>query len=252
MASNYRLGILTAFFNFCLDNCYGGLVWDPTRGVKKIRITNSKISRVLSLREMALAVVAARELDRRNTADGKVSTWADYITLLCLTGCRKSEIYEAMCKEYDPKTGVFTISPERYKTSMNASLPLGPTGRAIFKRHCKRGETFILPYQSGIRTGQDAHMIEKVTDIMSELAGETIERWTPHSLRYSFRSNIRKAKIADSELADKLIHPLRKEQFSQHYDPDFFDEKREALEAWDKRLNEEIEAVVAERIAAVA
>ena len=72
-----------------------------------------------------------------------------------------------------------------------------------------------------------------------------------HSTRYGFRGGIRKAKIADSALAEIILHPKAADDLVE-YDPDWFDEMRDALTAWDVLIPEEIVAIAAERIKRIA
>lgn len=247
--SNMMVTQCRMFFRFCLENGYDNLLRNPALAVKKMRhLTGRRKRRVMTMREMALAILAAREFDREK---GGETCWADIITLICMNGNRKTEVKEAAACEWDRKERVWRISPERYKTDVEAVLPVGPTSAAIFEKHCRRNG-FLIPYQTGVRTGQDTHVRNRLWALMEEISGEKIEEWWFHSLRYGFRANIRKAKIADSELAERIIHPCRSDEMSSHYDPEWQDEMREALAAWDAHLNAEIKTVLAERLALAA
>lgn len=247
--SNTILSMTRTFFKFCLDSGYDDLTRNPCASVRPIKtITGRKPKRVLTIREMALLILAARELDKRNR--GK-TTWADALSLLVLNGNRKSEAFEAMGDEWDPVSGLWRIGGARYKTGVDCILPVGPTSASIFRRRARPGE-FLIPSQSGIRTGQDRHICDRLTDIMIEIGGEPISRWSMHAIRYGFRSNIRKEGIADSELAERIIHPGRDGEMAVHYDPDWLDEMRVALAAWDKRIAAEVTAVCSSNIVSVA
>lgn len=243
--SNHTLSIARTFFKFCLDNGYDDLARNPATPIKPIKAINgSKPKRVLSLREMALLVMAAREFDRRR---GGKTTWGDIVSLLVLNGNRKSEVLEAMGDEWDSETGLWRIDAQRYKTGVNCVLPVGPTSAAIFAQRAKQGR-FLFPAQSGVRTGQDRHICDALTKIMEEIGGDPVKRWSMHCIRYGFRSNIRKEKIADSELAERIIHPGAGGDMSVHYDPDWLDEMRDALANWDARIASEIVMIGAEKI----
>lgn len=243
--SNHILSIAKTFFKFCLENGYDDLSRNPASPIRAIKvIKGSKPKRVLTVRELALLVMAARELNRRT---GGKTTWGDIVSLLVLNGNRKSEVFEATGEEWDRVGKIWRIGGARYKTSVECILPVGPTSTAIFDRRAISGE-FVVPAQSGVRTGQDRHICDKLTGIMTEIGGEPVERWSFHCVRYGFRSNIRKEKMADSELAERIIHPKAGGDIAVHYDPDWLDEMREALEAWDDRIATEIASITAERI----
>ena len=107
---------------------------------------------------------------------------------------------------------------------------------------------FLIPSSRGIRTGNDRYALEKLRLAMEEIGGAPVPRWTMHAIRYGFRSHIRKSKIADSELAERLIHPKAKAAMDQYYDPDYFAEMREALTAWDKLIQDEVAQIVGQRL----
>ena len=236
------------FFKFCIENAYDDALRNPAMAVKPIKVVGSRKQRVLSVREMALLILAAREFDARN--EGK-TTWADIITLVCLNGNRKSEVMNAKCAHWDGVTGIWSIPPSNYKTGVWAEFPVSETSRAIFERRAK-GDGFMIPYQTGVRTGQDTHVRKALHAIMEEIEGGPIPEWSFHATRYGLRSGMRKTGCGDSEVAERIIHPSKKAEMAAHYDPDWFDEIKEALAKWDSRLNAEIREVLAGRMAAVA
>lgn len=258
VTSNHVLRACKTFFRFCLDNGFDDMQRNPALAIRVVtNIAGKKRKRVLSVREMALLIMAGRELDRRRAVakklDGRkggLTTWGDIFTVLVLTGNRKGEVYGAFGHEWDSANKVWRIGAERYKTNVDAVLPVGPSVAAIFDRRAT-SDGYIFPAQTGVRTGQDRHICDQITEIMEEIGGEPIERWSMHSTRYGFRSGIRKAKIADSELAEKIIHPKAQDDLVE-YDPDWFDEMREALVAWDALIQDEIATITAERIKRVA
>ena len=246
--SNMNITLCRMFFKFCFENGYDDLLRNPAIAVKKMRhLKGRRKRRVMTVRELALVILAAREFDRERGD----TNWTDIVTLICMNGNRKTEVKEAMASEWDSKDRVWRISPERYKTDVEAALPVGPTSAAIFEKHCRRNG-YLIRSQTGVRTRQDTHVRNRLWALMEEIGGEKIEEWWFHSLRYGFRANIRKSKIADSELAERIIHPCRSDEMSSHYDPEWMDEMREALAEWDRYLNAEIAAVMAERMKVAA
>lgn len=248
--SNAMIRTCRAFLAFCLKRGLDGMQQNAALAVDPVSFRAAP-ARTLTLREMALLIVAARELDRRYRERGTVTTWADAMSVLVLNGNRKSELFDAFGDEWDAETQLWLISADRYKTGVDCTLPVGPTTAAIFNRRAKAKE-FIIPSQSGVRTGQDRHVCNKLTSIMSAIGGEAIRPWSMHSIRHGFRHNIRKAKIADSDLAEMIIHPKREVVMERRYDNDWRDEMRAALTAWDRLVDAEVRAITAKRVAAVA
>ena len=249
--SNAVLRTTRTFLNFCLKNELDKMTRNPALAVDPITNISTKAARTLKLDEMALLLLAGREYDRRAAAEEKTSTWADSLAVLVLNGNRKNELFEAMGEEWDRSAKYWRIDSGRYKTGVNCVLPVGPTTASILDQRARPGE-YIIPSQTGVRTGQDRHICDALTQIMEEISRQNIEKWSMHSIRHGFRHNIRKTKIADSELAEMIIHPKRKLDMDKRYDGDWRDEMREALIAWDKRINEEITRIAGARIAAVA
>ncbi|MGX7925644.1 tyrosine-type recombinase/integrase [Tsuneonella sp. HG094] len=262
-ASNKVLDLLKTVLKFALDNGYDDLVRNMALPVKPLPLI-SEPPRVLTMRETALLIMAAREYDRRNAEKVRSrlakhptevigfknsksaghTCWADVMTILVMNGNRKAEVYEAMGDEWDSVAKVWRIRAERYKTRVECTLPVGPTSAAIFDRRAEKGK-WIIPAQTGIRKGSgDQPLIEILRAIMEEMGGEPIQVWTPHAIRYGFRSNIVDECGVDSEVAERIIHPHRKGSRDQHYHPNRFGKMKEALVLWDARVNEEIRAVM--------
>lgn len=109
---------------------------------------------------------------------------------------------------------------------------------------------YVIPSQSGVRTGAYVFFRDKLTLIMEEIGGETIPHWSFHDIRYGFRTNIRKERIAGKELAEKIIHPSPSTDIDELYDVDWLDEMRAALTKWDARVHEEIRAALGLMVAA--
>ena len=229
--SNMLLKVLRTFLAWA--NRQARSDWNPALSVDYIeRITGHRETRILSVAEMALVIVAARAIDRESNS----SALGDAFTLLCLTGARKAEVFEARANEWDGE--FWTLPALRYKTRVAHALPLGEEGRAAMSRLCHDG--YLVPSQRYVRTGNDTPLVSLVHDKMEEIAGREIPRWTPHAIRYGFRSGIRKAGIADSELAERMIHPKAKGSFDRHYDPEAMEEMRVALAKWEALINGEI------------
>lgn len=246
--SNYVLSLARTFFKFCEDFEFDGITRNPCRAVKPIeRIDGQRPERILTLRETALLILAAREYDKRY---GR--SLADALTVMAMNGCRKSEVYHARRDEWNPDRCEWVIPGARYKTGVDCVLPVGPTSAAIFNRAAGE-DGFVFAKQAGIRLSADVYEFDtKIRKLMEEIGGETVPRFTTHAIRYGFRTNISELEIADDELAERIIHPKKKLGMSQKYRPRMLKQKRDALAAWDAALNAEIASIVGERMRIVA
>lgn len=240
--SNGVLKICKTFGKFCKKRKIDGVRDNPAENIDPIpsaSITGVRAKRRLSLRELALVILAARELDRRN---GGTTAWADIMTLLVMNGCRKGEVFDALGDEWKGNLGLWVIGPERYKTSAECVLPVSTTSAEILSRRAETG-SYIIPSQSGVRTGAYVYFRDKLWRIMEEIAGYAIPHWTFHDIRHGFRTNIRKERIASKEVAEKIIHPSPSTDIDELYDDDWLEEMREALTKWEDRVNREVAAV---------
>lgn len=248
VANNVLLNIAT-FFNFCIKNRIDGCTWNPASVVDALEIEGSRPRRVLSVRELALAILAARKYDQDRGGD---TTWADIITVLILVGNRKSEVTYAVGEEWYPADQQWVIPASRYKTKVEAVFCVGPTVAEIFDRRAVKGE-FIFPDQRCVRMGSNRDALDRITALMAKIGGEPVEYWWTHALRHSFRTNIRKSRCCDSETAEKIIHPREpKNRISSRYDADFTEETSEALAKWDALIGAEVAKITAERMSLVA
>lgn len=247
--SNGVLKICKTFFRFCVKREWDGIQRNPADAIDPIpaaSIKGSRPKRRLSIRELALIILAAREFDRRN---GGKTTWGDTMTLLVMNGCRKSEVFDAFGDEWNHKLRLWVIGPDRYKTSAECVLPVGPTTAGIFDRRAIPG-AYVIPSQSGVRTGAYVFFRDKLWRIMEELHGQPVAKWTFHDIRHGFRTNIRKERLASKEVAEKIIHPSPSTDDDERYDDDWLDEMREALAKWDARVNREIMSITPLSVAA--
>lgn len=242
-ARNRGLSIARMFFKFCLLRGYDDLRLNPALAIDMLEVVEgSRPKRPLTLREMALLVLAGRAFDQERAQTGEATNWADIVTLLAFNGNRISEVVHAKRSQWNPRERVWHILPQDYKTKAHCWIPVGPTSAAIFDRLCQSKGTspFLFPSQTGVRTGQYAHVIKRLNELMIEIGGEPIERWLAHDIRSGFCSNLRKCRIADSATANRIIHPLRKID-PVNYDPNFVDEITAALAGWDALLMAEVD-----------
>jgi len=262
VAANNALRLTITLFDWCIKRrVVDGLVWNPAKAIEPMKTSGHKPPRVLTEREMALAILAAREFDRERPLVKRFgrrrpqnTNWTDILTILMCLGSRKSEVLEMRKDEWDSAAKVWRLPAARYKTDRDCHLPVGPMVAAIFDRLASRDDEspWMIPYQIGVRTGSDTPVVKAITRHMVAIGGEPVVPWSLHKTRYGFRSNIRKAKIADSELAERIIHPKAQQAMDQHYDPDRFDEIRDALTAWERHLMSAVDAIAASRLKAVA
>jgi len=166
--------------------------------------------------------------------------------LLCLlTAARISEVIYARSEEY--RDGVWTIPAHRVKNSRAHRIELGPWGRSLIQSDAdwvfpsSRIDGPCVP--AGWYNARD-----RVLRRMAQLAGTPIERWTPHDLRRTVRSNTKRLQI-DFETAEAMLNHTKR-GLERIYDGYEFDDE---LRAWFAKWEAEIiriaqEAGVAEAL----
>lgn len=236
-----------ALWNWCIRQSGGGydeVKSNPVFGVAKTRFVPLR-KHILSVREMAQIILAARKFD----AERGDTSWSDIITLYCYLGNRTNELLNMPKSEWKREHATWFLPAARYKTYRDLDLPLGPKAAAIFDRLSQEGfSPFMIPPQYGVRRGSTKRAVAGITKQLQR----DFPKWSLHSLRYGFRANIRREGIADRVLAEQLIHPRAKGQFSEHYDPPCPVEMCEALTNWEERLDREVQSVLTEAMTVAA
>jgi integrase len=196
MANRVRTEIVS-FLTWCVRHDIDDLQINVAASIEKMKEPLVKARRHMTVNELALMVVAARQAEPKDTADAYL--------LLALTGCRLMEVFAARSCEY--KDGSWTIPGDRVKNGCAHLMPLGPVARAIFESRHDRDHLFPSPKKSGVyRSSSFRKTVDRITLQMEKVAEHPIPRWTTHSTRHGFRTYIRKMKFADKELAERLIN----------------------------------------------
>ncbi len=244
MANRVRTEIV-AFLTWCVRHDIDDLQVNVAASIQKFQEPKIKARRHLTVDELALMVVAARNVENDDTADAYL--------LLALTGCRLMEVFAARSHEFG-EAG-WNIPGERTKNKLSHMVPLGPIGRDIFDRRNDSDHLFPA-HRRGLkqyRSSSFRKTLDRMTLEMERIAGHPITRWTTHSTRHGFRTYIRKMKFADKELAERLINHCQPNDIDEMYDhDDFFEEKQAALAGWEAMLMDRIARLTGENVVQIA
>jgi len=153
--------------------------------------------------------------------------FADFVKLLLLTACRRSELAEARWSELE--NGDLVIPALRYKTGLPHVVPLSQSAQAIFARV---KETVTVPSQEFVfSTDGRTHIagfvkFKRKLDAEAGLAGD----WTLHDCRRTARTLLSRAG-QDADTSERCLGhalPALRATYDRH---SFYEEKKRAFEA---------------------
>ena len=224
---------------------------DPCRGVEMPAEEHSR-DRVLSDGEIMLAWKAFEA----------AGTFGQMCKLLLLTGCRREEARAMTWREVDLEQAVWSLPGARSKNKLAHTIPLAPAAvemlrglPRIERRRAPDGRAqpaFVFTVSGNLPMGgiseERAQVNAKIVELMR---AEAIERgddpaevsapdWTLHDLRRTVATNLQKLgvrlEVTEAILGHKGASRSGIVGIYQRYSWDA--EKRQALEAWSKRLDE--------------
>ena len=216
---------LKVFFGWCasLRGLEVGLEIDPSRRLADLRFPETPRSRRLSLQEIEWFLRALVEEER------------DYqrgMLIWLLTAARLTEVSEARSEEL--AFGIWTIPSERTKNSVEHRIPLGPWGWSLMQSDSEW--VFPAPKRDGPRSKDPWYKSRnRVKKRMEMCAGRPIDRFTPHDLRRTLRSNTKRLKV-DFETAEAMLNHVKK-GLERTYDCyELEEEKRESFLKWEHEV----------------
>ncbi len=165
---------------------------------------------------------------------------SDVIRLLLLTGQRCSEVCGLRVDELqlDKNLWVLPRGKDRTKNDETHSVPLLPAARAIVDRNIANARGGYLFPARGAEGPMSRHTpSHRFTDVTKELG---IEDFRLHDLRHAVKTYMRGLGIP-ADIADRVqgqISGLKRGVGWRYDHHEYMDEKRRALELWEKRLME--------------
>ncbi|MBR8188778.1 tyrosine-type recombinase/integrase [Burkholderia vietnamiensis] len=164
------------------------------------------------------------------------------VRVLLATGVRASELFTAMRADVHLDEARWHIPAT--KTGPSMDIPLAPSVVIWFEELLKLGgdSAYVLPARSRARAermGGDAHLskdaIREAIDFWIDNHKPKIRRFTPHDLRSTMKSHMRKLGVPRDISEACLNHRLAGVEgiYDQH---NYYDERRAALELWARFL----------------
>ncbi|MCP8939402.1 tyrosine-type recombinase/integrase [Alsobacter sp. SYSU M60028] len=234
--ANRVLAVVRRMFSWCVER--GILEASPAAGVKAPSVERSR-DRVLSDEELRVVLAAFDDIGW---------PFGPLFKVLLLTAQRRDEVGEMRWSEVDLGRRIWTIPRERAKNDQAHEVPLSEPVVAILKElpriEGRAGFVFTttgttpLGGYSRAKSRLDGFVLARLRS--ENLDAEPLPRWTLHDLRRTAATNM--ARLGVSQIVvEKVINHISGSLsgvagiYNRH---SFADEKRAALVAWAKWVEE--------------
>lgn len=220
--ANHALGVVKTLFNWAADREL--IAVSPCLKVKKPAKHGSR-ARVLTEPELS-AVWSA------SAAEGY--PFGSMTQLLILTGQRRGEVTSMRWSQIDLEARTWTISAELSKNGREHLLPLSSRAMGLIQALPRFDTDLLFPAR-----GNDSNVISGFTRAKNRLDRITgVEGWTLHDLRRTTATYLAKLETQPHVIERILNHVSGTFAgvagvYNRHT---YFDEMREALEAWAQRI----------------
>ncbi len=160
-----------------------------------------------------------------------------FIKLLVLTGQRRGEVAGMRWSELDLDKGIWTLPAKRAKNATSHIIPLTPLAIFILKSVPRFLDSDLVFTTTGTSPISGFGRLKERLDIA---VGLDAEDWRFHDLRRTMATNMAIMRIQPHIIEAVLNHKTGivsgvAATYNRHA---YFDEKREALELWAKRVEE--------------
>lgn len=151
------------------------------------------------------------------------------LKFILLTGQRPGEVCQAKHSEVRGKTWTIPAA-HRGKTNDTHIVPLTDSARALIGD----GAEYLFERSQG--QAMDVNALSKAVRLCHEAFGmDAGDRWRPHDLRRTMRTGLAACKISET-VAELAVGHVRKGIAAVYDQHRYESEKRQALEAWERRL----------------
>lgn len=165
------------------------------------------------------------------------------LKLQLVTAQRKGEIVAAEWSEIDFAERVWTIPSDKAKNGRSHRVNLSELAINLLTeiKQISGASRWLFPAAQTVK--EDTHMTGEAIDHALRRSKKiiAIEDFSPHTLRATATTHMASMRIS-SEIISRILNHAKRGVTEQHYNKyDYDDEKRNALEAWSRRLEEFIE-----------
>ncbi len=240
--SNNIVALIKRFFRWCVTKgrVTTRLEVDPSQHVVKLEKAKEG-DRFLSDFELSILVSILKASSSRLTEPS---------IFILLTGCRRSEAFEARWSEFDFAKGTWTLPSERSKNGDELVLPLSSQAIRLLadRRRFAGNYEYVWPGRNGPERPLSGYSksVSGMRDLMSRIAARdrrTVAPWSLHDLRRSVATgmtglldeNFRPLII--TEVVERILNHKQVGIRRIYNRWEYFAEKKHALQLWADHLD---------------
>ena len=161
--------------------------------------------------------------------------------ILFITGTRIGESLGAVASEFDLTAKEWLIPGERTKNGLPLILPLTKLALEIVLSRVTLPGGILFPGATGeesLQTGSVSHALKRELPNIKDADGNPIAPFTSHDLRRTVETGLARLGVS-REIRDRVLNHKDASVGAVHYNRhDFLQEKRAALEAWARKLEQ--------------
>jgi integrase len=252
VAANRLLGSLKACFAWGMRSRTKSVKRNPCAALKKVHKEVER-ERAFSDEELPAIWKAAEQIEHVS---------GDVLKLMLLTGARRQEVSEIRRSHIDLDKALWTLpawtneGKAGNKARRTHSLPLSPTAVEILRKHIDAMggqryrrpsddhlfiETTSNPPGAPLRFNWKSQqpLLRKLADKFAETS---LEHWSVEDARRTVRTGLAALRVAPDVAEMVLNHALSDKLTKTYNRHDYAAEMREALNAWERRLLDRIQA----------
>lgn len=240
--ANHRLALVRKMFSFAVDR---GII--DTHPCLRMKAPGGPIAP----RDRALTTPREIKILWRITSGGRWSrivpdAEARALRLMLLTACRPSEAAEVPWSEIDTTHALWILPASRSKNKRAHIIPLVSGAVSLVVTPQERVGEYVFPGQRSPHITEN-RLAGALRKACARLARLGLQPFTPHDLRRTVETGLAALKVP-KEHRDRVLNHVDASVGGKHYNKyDYLDEKRDALQRWERRLEsilQEKESVV--------
>ena len=159
------------------------------------------------------------------------------LMVLLLTLQRRSELGLAEWREFDFNGRIWRVPDEHAKNGRGQALPLTNTAieELLALKRLAGNSRYVLPAADSLRAADPKLMTRSIARCQSRFRKLGISAFTLHDLRRTGRTGLARLGV-ERDIAERILNHAREKMIGTYDVHDYLDEKRKALETWERHL----------------